>query len=132
MVQTLLQIHSATRYAVLAVAAAALVKFTVGLARKQRPALADRILGSTFTGLLDLQIVLGLSMVLAGLFYRALIGHIAMMVLAAGVAHVALVVNKRRAEPGYVLPLVAVLGALGLIAGGLLAIGRGLLEARAL
>ncbi len=131
MLQTLLQIHSATRYAVLAVALAALLKFAVGLATRRKPGVADRILGSTFAGLLDLQIVLGLAMVLTGFFYPALAGHIVMMVLAAALAHGALVANRRRKEPGFVLPLVAVGGASLLIVGGVMAIGRGILETRA-
>ncbi|MGC4116515.1 MAG: hypothetical protein QM765_18440 [Myxococcales bacterium] len=132
MLQTLLQIHSATRYLLLALAAAALLKFVVGLVQKREPAVADRILGSAFAGLLDLQITLGLVMVVSGFFYKALIGHIVMMVLAAALAHGVLIANKRRAKPGFVLPLVAVGGALLLIAGGVMAIGRGLFEARAL
>jgi vacuolar-type H+-ATPase subunit I/STV1 len=86
-----------------------------------------RILGAAFTGLLDLQIVLGIIMVAMGRYYPRLIGHIVMMVVAAAVTHVLLVVNRKRPNPGYVLPLIAVALALALIAGGLMAIGRGLL-----
>jgi hypothetical protein len=50
-----------------------------------------------------------------------------MMVLAAGLAHALLVVNRKRANPGYLLPLIAVAGAFVLIIGGILAIGRSLL-----
>lgn len=126
----LLRLHSLTRYVVLALALAAAVKFVLGLARKGAPGKADRALGSAFAGLLDLQVTLGLAMVVLGTWYPALAGHVALMVLAAVVAHAAPAVNKRRAQPGYGLPLAGVFGALLLIAGGLMAIGRGLLEAR--
>jgi hypothetical protein len=51
-----------------------------------------------------------------------------MMVLATGVTHALLVINRKRPNPGYLLPLIAVLVALALIVGGIMAIGRGVLS----
>jgi heme A synthase len=121
----LFQAHSGLRYLVLLAGLVALAYFVSGLAMKRPVDKGVRVLGSIFTGLLDLQVVLGLIMVALGRFYPQLIGHLAMMLLAAAVTHVLLVVNRKRPSPGYVLPLVAVLVALALIAGGIMAIGRG-------
>ena len=123
----LFQAHSGLRYLVLLAAVVALAYFVSGLVMKRPVDKGVRILGSIFTGLLDLQIVLGLAMVAMGRFYPQLIGHIAMMLLAAAVTHVLLVLNRKRPSPGYVLPLIAVVVALALIAGGTMAIGRGVL-----
>jgi len=123
----LFQAHSGLRYLVLLVGVVALAYFVSGLATKRPVDKGVRILGAAFTGLLDLQIVLGLLMVAMGRYYPQLIGHIAMMLLAAAVTHVLLVVNRKRPSPGYVLPLVAVAVALALISGGIMAIGRGVL-----
>jgi len=132
MVPALLQVHSATRYLVLTAALIALGKLAFSRARRQPFGEVDRLLGSTFLGLLDFQIALGVAMVAGGVFYRALIGHMVLMLSAAGVAHGALVANRRRRQPGLDLPLAAVAAALLLMAVGIAAIGRGLLEARAL
>jgi hypothetical protein len=123
----LFQAHSGLRYLVLLVGLAALIYFLSGLATKRPVDKGVRILGSAFTGLLDLQVLLGIIMVAMGRFYPQLIGHIVMMLLAAAVTHVLLVMNRKRATPGYVLPLIAVAVALAFIAGGIMAIGRGLL-----
>jgi heme A synthase len=123
----LFQAHSGLRYLVLLSGVVALAYFVSGLATKRPVDKGVRILGSIFTGLLDLQVLLGILMVAMGRFYPQLIGHIAMMVLAAAVTHVLLVMNRKRPSPGYVLPLVAVLLALAFIVGGVMAIGRGVL-----
>ncbi len=122
----LFQAHSGIRYLVLLVGLVALAYFVSGLAAKRPVGKPVRILGSAFVGLLDLQILLGIIMVAMGRYYPRLIGHIVMMLVAAAITHVLLVVNRKRPNPGYLLPLIAVALALALIAGGLMAIGRGL------
>jgi hypothetical protein len=117
--------HSGLRYLVLLMGLVALAYFAYGLATKRPVDKGVRILGSSFVGLLDLQIVLGILLLATGWpFYPALWGHIVMMLLAAGLAHTLLVVNRRRPNPGYLLPLIAVAGAFVLVIGGILAIGR--------
>lgn len=121
----LFYLHSGLRYLVLLVGLVAVVYFASGLAMKRPVGKPVRILGSSFAGLLDTQVLLGLVLLGSGWpFYPALWGHLSMMVLAAVFAHVLLVVNRRRAQPGWLLPLLAVGGALLLILGGILAIGR--------
>jgi hypothetical protein len=125
---TLLSIHSYLRYLVLLVGVVAVAYYAFGLATKRPVDKLVRILGSSFAGLLDTQILLGIIGVALGRYYPALIGHIVMMVLAAGLAHALLVMNRKRPNPGYLLPLIGVGGALVLVAGGIFAIGRGLLS----
>jgi len=122
----LFPLHSVLRFLVLAAGLFAVVFFALGLLRKQPFTQATRVCGSVFVGLLDLQILIGVGVVLSGRWYPALIGHLVMMVAAAAVAHVLLVRNRKRATPGLTLPLIGVAVALVLIAGGILAIGRGL------
>lgn len=123
----LFQAHSGLRYLVLLTGVIALAYFVSGLATKRPVDKGVRILGAAFTGLLDLQGALGLIMVAMGRFYPQLIGHLVMMLLAITLTHVLLVVNRKRPNPGYALPALAVGGALVLIFGGIMAIGRGVL-----
>jgi hypothetical protein len=117
--------HSGLRYLVLLAAFFALAVFFVGLVRGQAFGKLHRVAGTAFAGLLHTQVLLGLVMVALGRYYPALIGHLAMMLLAAVGLQVALSVNKKRPSPGLTLPLVATVGALALIVGGVMAIGRG-------
>jgi hypothetical protein len=122
----LFQAHSGLRYLVLLVGLVALAYFVSGLTMKRPVGKGVRVLGAIFSGLLDLQVVLGLIMVAMGRYYPQLMGHIVMMLVATVQAKVLLAMNRKRPNPGYVLPLVAVALALALIAGGIMAIGRGL------
>ncbi|MBX5484246.1 MAG: hypothetical protein IRZ16_20670 [Myxococcaceae bacterium] len=117
--------HSGLRYLVLLAGVIALVYFAIGLAMKKTAGKPVRVLGSAFVGLLDLQILLGLGLVAMGRWYPAVAGHLVMMLLAAVETHVLLVVNRKRPQPGFLLPFLAVLIALVLIVGGIHAIGRG-------
>jgi vacuolar-type H+-ATPase subunit I/STV1 len=123
--------HSGLRYLVLLAGLVALAYFLSGLVAKRPVGKGVRVLGAIFNGLLDLQVLLGIIMVAMGRYYPQLIGHIVMMLLASGVSHGLLVANRKRSNPGYVLPLIAVAAALALIAGGIMAIGRGLLTSTA-
>ena len=90
--------HSGVRYAVLLAGFIALVYFAYAAATGKGSEKVSRILGATFTGFLDLQILLGIGMVVLGLFYSALIGHLFMMIAAAVVAHASMAMAKS-AEP---------------------------------
>lgn len=114
--------HSGLRYLVLLAGVIASVYFLIGLTTKRPYGKATRVLGSIYVGFVDLQILLGLVLLMMRPFYPRLWGHLAMMVLAAVVAHVLLVVNRKRAQPNHVLPLIAVGASLLLIVGGILAI----------
>ena len=118
--------HSGLRYLILLLGVAVAVNCALAL-RSERPSNStDRILTAAFTGLLDLQLLLGVGLVLSGILYPALVGHIAMMVLAVVVAHATSVLAKKASEPrrAHALRLAGALGALVLVLGGITAIGR--------
>lgn len=121
--------HSGIRYLVLLLAFANLALLVLGLVQKKPFGKVHRVLGAIFTGTLHLQLLLGIGMVVLGRYYPALVGHIMMMVVAAVTAQVTMSLNRRRPEPGFVLPLVGAVVALLCITGGLMAIGRGLFQA---
>ncbi|SEU35550.1 MULTISPECIES: hypothetical protein [Stigmatella] len=123
----LFQFHSGLRFLVLLVGLVALVYFAVGQVTKRTAGKDVRVLGAIYSGLLDLQFLIGIVMVALGRYYPQLIGHIVTMVLAVAVTHVLLVRNRKKPQPGFLLPLVAVAVSLLLIAGGIMAIGRGVL-----
>jgi hypothetical protein len=93
MMAVLLQIHSLVRWLVLAAWVAAAGKYTFGLLRHTSFSRADRILGATYAGVLDVQAVLGLAL-LVGLSLGAndlpptqYILHAATMFFALAAAH---------------------------------------------
>jgi hypothetical protein len=120
----LLHAHSGLRYVVLLLALVNVAVLVKGLATKSTPGTLERILGASFAGALHLQVVLGLVMVAMGRFYPQLVGHLVMMLLAAVLAQATLSLNRRRPRPGQLLPLIGIGGALVLMLGGILAIGR--------
>lgn len=130
--QTIFMAHSGLRYLVLLVGVVAVVYFAYAVAKGGNPR-TSRVVASIFTGVLDLQILLGLILVALGLYYPALLGHLFMMLFAAVTAHVAMVMAKSSPDAARAnrLRLAGVVLALLLIAGGVMAIGRGLLESGA-
>ena len=121
----LFQANSGLRFLVLLVGAVALLVLLSALGTG-RAARATRGLTAAFVGLLDLQVLLGLALVLAGIWYGALMGHLVLMVVALVVAHVASIRARRStdARRAIVMRLVAVAVPLALIVGGIMAIGR--------
>lgn len=122
----LLSTHSGVRYLVLLMGVVVVVYAAYGLAAKRPYDQRMRILAAAFTGVLDLQFLLGVATLFAGTFYPQLAGHIAMMVLAVAVAHIVSVVQRRRApeQRTYAPHVVGALVVLAIIAFGILAIGR--------
>ncbi|MDH3222998.1 MAG: hypothetical protein OEO23_04715 [Gemmatimonadota bacterium] len=122
--------HSGIRFLVLL---AGLVVILYGLwgwtAKRPYTPLMSR-LASAFTGLLDLQILIGVGVLFTRPFGTQLIGHLIMSVLAAAVAHVTTsVVRKRPDDQKTFAPhVVGAALALALIAGGIMAIGRGVFQ----
>lgn len=116
--------HSGLRYLVLLAGFVAVAWFAYSLITKRPVDRSMRIVGSSFVGLLDTQILLGIAVLLTRNYYPALIGHFAMMFLAAVVVHATLVINRRKTQPGWMLPLVGCLVGLLFIIGGILAIAR--------
>lgn len=122
----LLHAHSGLRFLVLLLGVVNLVVLGLGLAQKKPFGKLHRILGASFAGSLHLQVLLGVGLVAMGRWYPALIGHLVMMLLAAGAAQATMTINRKRPTPGLQLPLIGVVVALLCIFGGVMAIGRGL------
>lgn len=133
--------HSGIRYLVLLTAVLAIIGLVLGLVSSRQGegavsagrAKGIRIATASFVGTLDLQVILGIVLVVIyvseGLYYPALIGHIVMMFAAAVAAHVGSILGKKRTgPPAYTAPLLGVLAALALIVGGILSIGRGVMQ----
>jgi hypothetical protein len=120
--------HSGLRYLVLLAAVVAVVVLTYGLVTGRRPR-ATRAVSASFTGLLDLQVLLGLGLVMGGMLTDKATGHLMMMVLALVVAHVASVIAGKATDDRRELTvrLIGVVLSLALIAGGIMAIGRSVL-----
>lgn len=114
----LLMIHSIVRWLIVLVGVVALVKFVIGLAQKSDFGKMDRGLSSGFSGLMDLQVTLGLLYFLITGFggmgfplYR--IEHAVTFLIAAGVAHAPSMFKK--SDNKYAVALGAVVGALLLV-----------------
>jgi len=117
--------HSGLRYLVLLAALAAVIALAWALATA-RANRATRILPAVFTGLLDLQVLLGIGLVIGGLMPDIVVGHLFMMVPALVVAHGASIVARRSANERRALGirLGGIVVALLLIVGGIMALGR--------
>jgi len=118
--------HSGLRYLVLLLGAAAVVYYVAGWLRA-RP--VDSMAGGLLRGfvvLLDVQILLGILLLMNIPFYGALSGHIVMMTAAAVVGHVIAVLHRRRedGQKSWALLLSGVMLPLLLVVGGIMAIGR--------
>jgi hypothetical protein len=120
--------HSGLRYLVLLAGIVALVVFAYGLITR-RPVRAASALTATFTGLLDLQLLLGFGLFFGGIFYTAVMGHMVMMILAAVAANGSTILAPRATteRQELVMRIAGVVIALVCIVIGILAIGRSVL-----
>jgi hypothetical protein len=110
--------HSGIRYLVLLAGAVALVMSLM----KGQDANARKAMGA-FVGVVDVQVLLGLLLIMQIPFYGALMGHIALMFAAVFAAHGFSVAAKKKDEGG-MLRVIGIVVTLLLIAGGIMAIGR--------
>lgn len=122
----ILNAHSGFRYLVILAGLIVIGYAAFGMVTGRPYDKTMRITSAVFTGLVDVTVLLGVVTLLSGTFYPALVGHITMMVLATIIAHVVSVVVKRRSEEErtYAPHLVGTLVVLGLLAAGIMAIGR--------
>jgi len=114
----LLEIHSIMRWIIVAVGFIAIIKFLIGMARKSPFGKMDRGLSSGFSGLMDLQVALGLLYFLitgfGGVgFPMFRIEHLVTMLLADLVAHAPSMF--KRAANKHAVAFYAILGALILV-----------------
>lgn len=116
--------HSGLRFLVLLAAAIAIVVLLWGWSARRPFAGQSRAVTAVFTGVLDLQVTLGIILVLLRPWYGALIGHLIMMIAAAFAAHGITVYAKKQGDPrrAHMISLIGVALALALILGGIMAI----------
>lgn len=115
----LLVIHSILRWIIVIVGMIAIIKFLIGWVRKGEFGGMDRGLSSGFSGLIDLQVTLGLLYFLITGFAGAgfpmfRIEHLVTMLIAATVAHVPAMLKNRPANR-FAVGLLSVMGTLVLI-----------------
>ncbi|MCH7932478.1 MAG: hypothetical protein IIC36_00655 [Gemmatimonadetes bacterium] len=122
----LLNAHSGLRYLILLGGVLTVLYAAYGWAARRTYDRTMRILATSFVGTIHLQILLGLALLFSGRFQPALMGHLFMMLFAAAAAQIPVSVMRRRAEEqkSYLPHGIGALVALGLIASGILAIGR--------
>ena len=119
--------HSGIRYLVLLAGLIVVFYALVGLLGKKdyTPLMAK--LASAFTGLIHLNVLLGVAVLLSRPFQTMLIGHLFLMIGAAVVAQFTTSVVRRRPEEEKTFGphLVGAALALAFIAAGIMSIGRG-------
>jgi hypothetical protein len=122
----LLHAHSGFRYLVLLVGLIVIAYAAYGVLSKRPYDSRMRALSAAFTGIVDLTVLFGFANLFTGTFYPQLGGHIVMMILAALVGHVVHGVVKRRPpeQKTYMPHLVGTAVVLGMVAAGIMAIGR--------
>lgn len=117
----ILTLHSLIRFVVLLTAVIGIVKTVIALVQKSAPAKIDQTLASIFLGLYDLQLLLGLLIILLGGLINAL--HPIVMFIGLAAAHVLQGMTKRAKGSAvernrllfYVVPLVIILAGLAII-----------------
>lgn len=124
--------HSGLRYLVVLLVLLVLAAAAWGWLSKRQAGRLDRVLMSTLAATITVQALLGIGLVATGIWYGALGGHLLLMLIAVGVAHVA-AARARRAPDSQRAHLTRLIGAglvLLLVFAGVQSIGRGLFEAR--
>jgi len=121
-----LNAHSGLRYLILLAGVLTVLYAAYGTVSGRSYDKPMRILASSFVGTIHLQLLLGLALLFSGMFQPQVMGHLFMMLFAAAAAQIPVSVMRRRPdEQKSFLPHgIGALVALGLIVGGIMAIGR--------
>jgi heme A synthase len=125
----ILSAHSGIRYLILLAGVGVVVFALHGMVTRRPYDERMRKLAALFAGLIHLQILIGMATIFTGQFYPALAGHVMMMVFAAVTAQIVPSVMRRRPleERSWAPFLVGTIAAMGLLYGGVRAIGQSLL-----
>jgi hypothetical protein len=122
--ELLLAIHSAVRWAIVVIAVIAIIKFALGLGLNSTFKGMDRGLASAFSGLMDLQVLIGLiyfvwnGIAVEGFpMFRIL--HMIIMIIAAAVGHLPSRFKSLPDKPRFQYSLFAVIGSLALVLVGI-------------
>ncbi len=122
-------LHSLVRWVIMLVALIAAIKFALGWLNKASVAKNDRVLMSTFSGLMDAQVLLGLILLLGqGLttpigFPMNRIEHMITLLVAAAVAHAPMAWKKDETANALRNNLVVILVVVALIIFGVASLG---------
>ncbi len=116
-----LLLHSLVRFVILLVAVVGIVKVLIVLVQKSQPDRIDQMLASAFTGLYDLQVLLGLLLILLGGLTQAI--HPIVMFVGVILAHGLQAMTKRAQGTSatmyrlalFVIPLIVILAGLATI-----------------
>jgi heme A synthase len=124
MANMLFYAHSGLRFLVLLTAVLAIGVLLWGWSARRPFDRQSRAIVAVFGGVLDLQVVLGVLLVLTRPWYGALMGHLIMMIAAAFAAHGLTVYGRKQPDPrrAHMISLIGVALALLLILGGIMAI----------
>ncbi|MBI4787964.1 MAG: hypothetical protein HY782_13080 [Chloroflexi bacterium] len=118
-----LLIHSLMRFAILPVAVVGIIMTLIALVQRKSPASLDQTVSSIFLGLYDLQVLLGLLIILLGGLTNAI--HPVVMFAGAIVAHGLQAMSKRAIGANiHTLRLLMYLATLAIIVVGLAVINR--------
>lgn len=122
--------HSGLRYLVLLAGLFVVLYALAGIFGRREYSTAMARLAAAFTGLLHLQVLTGIAVLFTRPFHTAIVGHLFLMLAAAAVAQFTGSVVKRRPREAksHGPHLVGAVLALGLVAAGVIAIGRGVLQ----
>jgi heme A synthase len=123
-VRALYLAHSGLRYLVLLAAVAALIALAHAFVTGRSLKIA-RAAATTFAVLLSVQILLGIGLVMGGLFSDSIVGHLVLMVLATVTAHGAALIAQRASSDRreLVVRVAGIALTVALIAAGIFAIG---------
>jgi hypothetical protein len=118
--------HSGLRFLVLLAAVVAVAVLARGWSARRPLAGAGRVWTAVFLGALDLQVLLGLALLMTRPFYGALVGHLVMALAAVGAGHALAVFARGQADArrANAIALAGVVLALLLVLGAISAIGR--------
>lgn len=124
MANMLFYAHSGLRFLVLLAAVIAVAVLLWGWSARRPFEGQSRAVTAVFTGVLDLQVTLGILLVLFRPWYDALMGHLVMMIAAAMAAHGLTVYARKQTDPRrmHMISLIGVALALLLIVGGIMSI----------
>lgn len=125
----LMHTHSGIRYLVLLLGIAVIVYALKGAFTKAPYDNRMRVMGGVFALLIDLNVLIGLALILTRSFQPFLVGHVILMIFAAGAGHIVPSVMKRRPmeERTYLPHAVGAVVALGLVVAGILALPAGMI-----
>jgi hypothetical protein len=113
--EIVLMIHSLVRWLIVVVAIIAVIKFALGWMQKAKVQAMDRGLMSGFSGLMDLQALLGVIVLLLAGFNMYRIEHAITMIVAVAVSHLPMRWRKSDATTTLRNNLFVIIGALVLV-----------------